>query len=190
MEILLEPTSNKLMVEHAEFDESDTYVLERFDTSAGNPVKEILLKLNLPDHMSILTDSKMEVKVFKITFSHSSQDKGTSSSLKLMITASNHKLMIEVKDYELKTKDKAYYARLADKQSGRPSGSLPSNTQPNLRGGNSKAYQPPQARNKHVNVVFTGSGKSYNPPDKPDESNDINSEKPYQLLDCEMKTMN
>ncbi|GJW69291.1 hypothetical protein Tco_0123715 [Tanacetum coccineum] len=37
MEILLEPTSNKLMV-------------ERFFTSAGNPVKEILLKLNLPDH--------------------------------------------------------------------------------------------------------------------------------------------
>ncbi|GJU38962.1 hypothetical protein Tco_1191919 [Tanacetum coccineum] len=28
----------------------DTHVLERFDTSAGNPVKEILLKLNLPDH--------------------------------------------------------------------------------------------------------------------------------------------
>ncbi|GJS43344.1 hypothetical protein Tco_0568387 [Tanacetum coccineum] len=36
--------------EHAEFDESDTHVLERFDTSAGNLVKEILLKLNLPDH--------------------------------------------------------------------------------------------------------------------------------------------
>ncbi|GKB22822.1 hypothetical protein Tco_0862223 [Tanacetum coccineum] len=36
--------------EHAEFDESDTHVLERFDTSAGNPVKEILIKLNLPDH--------------------------------------------------------------------------------------------------------------------------------------------
>nr|GEU56155.1 integrase, catalytic region, zinc finger, CCHC-type, peptidase aspartic, catalytic [Tanacetum cinerariifolium] len=30
---------------------------------AGNPVKEILLKLNLPDHKSILTDSKMEVKI-------------------------------------------------------------------------------------------------------------------------------
>ncbi|GJX14060.1 hypothetical protein Tco_0205818 [Tanacetum coccineum] len=47
--------------EHAMFDEflSDTYVLERFDTSAGNPVKEILLKLNLPDHRSILTDSKL-----------------------------------------------------------------------------------------------------------------------------------
>ncbi|GJT75309.1 retrovirus-related pol polyprotein from transposon TNT 1-94 [Tanacetum coccineum] len=50
MEILLEPTSNKLMVEHAEFDESNANVLERLYTSAGNPVKEILLKLNLPDH--------------------------------------------------------------------------------------------------------------------------------------------
>ncbi|GJU50663.1 hypothetical protein Tco_1220218 [Tanacetum coccineum] len=103
MEILLEQTSNKLMVgdvcdsisiklvttgkkrwcdsiriklvpEHAEFDESDTYVLERFDTSAGNPVKEILLKLNLPDHRYLKMDVKddpygfegylkMEVKV-------------------------------------------------------------------------------------------------------------------------------
>ncbi|GKC88607.1 hypothetical protein Tco_1149256, partial [Tanacetum coccineum] len=35
---------------HVEYDESNTYVLERFYTSAGNPVKEILLKLNLPDH--------------------------------------------------------------------------------------------------------------------------------------------
>ncbi|GJT70826.1 hypothetical protein Tco_1030112 [Tanacetum coccineum] len=40
----------KWVEEHVEFDESDTHVLERFDTSAGNPVKEILLKLNLPDH--------------------------------------------------------------------------------------------------------------------------------------------
>ncbi|GJY40307.1 hypothetical protein Tco_0427577, partial [Tanacetum coccineum] len=59
MEILLEPTSNKLMVEHAEYDESNTYVLERFNTTAGNPVNEILLKLNLPDHRPILTDSKV-----------------------------------------------------------------------------------------------------------------------------------
>ncbi|GJS17263.1 hypothetical protein Tco_0411735 [Tanacetum coccineum] len=68
MEILLESMSNKLMVgngstvvneffgngktllEHAEYDESNTYVLERFNTSAGNPVKKILLKLNLSDH--------------------------------------------------------------------------------------------------------------------------------------------
>ncbi|GKD47483.1 hypothetical protein Tco_1272128 [Tanacetum coccineum] len=50
MEILLEPTSNKLMVEHAEFDESNANVLEIFYTLAGNPIKEILLKLNLPNH--------------------------------------------------------------------------------------------------------------------------------------------
>ncbi|GKA35090.1 hypothetical protein Tco_0721581 [Tanacetum coccineum] len=30
---------------------------------AGNPVKEILLKLNLPDHMSILTNSKIHIKM-------------------------------------------------------------------------------------------------------------------------------
>ncbi|GJY13612.1 hypothetical protein Tco_0382921 [Tanacetum coccineum] len=67
--------------------------------------------------------------------------------------------------FNLETK----FDRLADKQSGRPSGSLPSNTQPNPRGSNSKAYQPPQARNEHVNAVFTRSGKSYNPPENPNE---------------------
>ncbi|GJR52587.1 hypothetical protein Tco_1403108 [Tanacetum coccineum] len=58
MEILLEPTSNKLMVVTHWFTlivlsalrRSNANVLERFYTSAGNPVKEILLKLNLPDH--------------------------------------------------------------------------------------------------------------------------------------------
>ncbi|GJT12962.1 hypothetical protein Tco_0860004 [Tanacetum coccineum] len=37
----------------------DSVEVLRFDTSAGNPVKEILPKLNLPDHRSILTDSKV-----------------------------------------------------------------------------------------------------------------------------------
>ncbi|GKC39128.1 hypothetical protein Tco_1051512 [Tanacetum coccineum] len=50
--------------------------------------------------------------------------------------------------------------------------SLPSNTQPNPRGSNSKAYQPPQAHNEHVNAVFTRSDKSYNPPDNPDDQQD------------------
>nr|GEU62640.1 reverse transcriptase domain-containing protein [Tanacetum cinerariifolium] len=65
------------------------------------------------------------------------------------------------------------FDRLADKQSGRPSGSLPSNTQPNPKGHNSKAYQPPQSRNEHINAIFTRSGKSYNPPVNPnDQQND------------------
>ncbi|GJZ76464.1 reverse transcriptase domain-containing protein [Tanacetum coccineum] len=60
----------------------------------------------------------------------------------LETVAKNHQASIQ----NLETK----FDRLADKQSGRPSGSLPSNTQPNPRGSNSKAYQPPQARNEHV----------------------------------------
>ncbi|GJZ88200.1 hypothetical protein Tco_0659982 [Tanacetum coccineum] len=65
----------------------------------------------------------------------------------LKTVAKNHQASIQ----NLENK----FDRLADKQSGRPSGSLPSNTQPNPRG--SKAYPPPQARNEHVNVVFTRS---------------------------------
>ncbi|GJX97079.1 reverse transcriptase domain-containing protein [Tanacetum coccineum] len=85
----------------------------------------------------------------------------------LETVAKNHQALIQ----NLENK----FDRLADKQSGQPSGSLPSNTQPNPRG--IKAYQPPQARNEHVNAVFTRSGKSYNPPDNPDDQQN-NSENP------------
>ncbi|GJZ11483.1 hypothetical protein Tco_0546242 [Tanacetum coccineum] len=80
---------------------------------------------------------------------------------KLETTTKNHQASIQ----NLESK----FDRLADKQSGRPSGSLPSNTQPNLKGSSSKPYQPPQAQNEHVNVVFTWSGKSYDPPDNPND---------------------
>nr|GEY12173.1 reverse transcriptase domain-containing protein [Tanacetum cinerariifolium] len=70
----------------------------------------------------------------------------------LKTVAKNNQASIQ----NLKTK----FDRLADKQSGRPSGSLPSNTQPNPKGHNSKAYQPPQARSEHVNVVFTRSAEN------------------------------
>nr|GEY86787.1 reverse transcriptase domain-containing protein [Tanacetum cinerariifolium] len=64
--------------------------------------------------------------------------------------------------------------KLANKQSGQPSGSLPSNTQPNLKGSSSKPYQPLQSHNEHVNAVFTRSGKSYDPPVNPnDHQNEI-----------------
>nr|GFD26545.1 reverse transcriptase domain-containing protein [Tanacetum cinerariifolium] len=70
----------------------------------------------------------------------------------LKTIAKNHKASIQ----NLETK----FDRLADKQSGRPSGSLPSNTQPNPRGNKSKAYPPPQSCNEHVNAVFTRSGSN------------------------------
>nr|GEU76012.1 reverse transcriptase domain-containing protein [Tanacetum cinerariifolium] len=79
----------------------------------------------------------------------------------LKTVAKNHQASVQ----NLETK----FDRLADKQSGRPSGSLPSNTQPNPKGHNSKTNQPPQARNKHVNAVFTRSGKTYNRPVNPND---------------------
>ncbi|GJX51707.1 reverse transcriptase domain-containing protein [Tanacetum coccineum] len=83
----------------------------------------------------------------------------------LETVAKNHQASIQ----NLETK----FDRLVDKQSGRPSGSLPSNTQLNPNGHNAKAYQPPQSRNEHVNAVFTRSGKSYNPTvNQNDQQND------------------
>ncbi|GJY00974.1 hypothetical protein Tco_0359126 [Tanacetum coccineum] len=88
---------------------------------------------------------------------------------KLETTTKNHQASIQ----NLKAK----FDRLTDKQSGRPSGSLPSNTQPNPKGSSSKPYQPSQARNEQVNDVFTRSGKSYDPPINPNDQPN-NSETP------------
>ncbi|GKB82343.1 hypothetical protein Tco_0949238 [Tanacetum coccineum] len=94
--------------------------------------------------------------------------------------AKNHQASIQ----NLETK----FDRLADKQSGRPSGSLPSNTLPNPRGSNLNAYQPPQSRNEHVNAIFTRSGKSYDSLVNPnDEQN--NSVTPINF-DSDDKTKN
>ncbi|GJX62947.1 hypothetical protein Tco_0295847 [Tanacetum coccineum] len=57
MELTLEQTQQGVSYE-VSFDESNTHVLERFYTSAGNPVKEILLKLNLPDHRILKDDGE------------------------------------------------------------------------------------------------------------------------------------
>ncbi|GJR16385.1 hypothetical protein Tco_0799037 [Tanacetum coccineum] len=70
--------------------------------------------------------------------------------------------------------------QFADKQSGRPSESPPSNTQPNPKGSSSKLYQPPQARNEHVNAIFTRSGKTYDPPINPNDQPN-NSETPINF---------
>ncbi|GJU36118.1 hypothetical protein Tco_1184472, partial [Tanacetum coccineum] len=90
----------------------------------------------------------------------------------LETVAKNHQASIQ----NLETK----FDRLADKQSGRPSGPLPSNTQPNPKTHNSKAYQPPQSRNENVNDVFIRSGKSYNPPVNPNDQEN-NSETPINF---------
>ncbi|GJX92269.1 hypothetical protein Tco_0345595 [Tanacetum coccineum] len=64
----------------------------------------------------------------------------------LETVAKNHQASIQ----NLETK----FDRLVDKQSGRPSGSLLSNTHPNQRA-YYKAYQPPQSSMSIVNAAFT-----------------------------------
>ncbi|GJX11918.1 retrovirus-related pol polyprotein from transposon TNT 1-94 [Tanacetum coccineum] len=100
MEILLEPTSNKLMVG----DLCDSLriklvttgkkrwcdsiriklVPEWFYTSAGNPVKEILLKLNLPDHRK-LKDGGVKPS----TSASESQPSGNTKKDKILQTQSS-----------------------------------------------------------------------------------------------------
>ncbi|GKA64651.1 hypothetical protein Tco_0764358 [Tanacetum coccineum] len=68
MELTLEQTQQGVSYE-VSFDDSNAYVLERFYTSAENPVKEILLKLNLPDHRILKNGG--DVKEFQRSFRHS-----------------------------------------------------------------------------------------------------------------------
>ncbi|GKC65173.1 hypothetical protein Tco_1097771, partial [Tanacetum coccineum] len=79
----------------------------------------------------------------------------------------NHQAAIQ----DLETK----FGGISDHQSSRPTGTLPSNTQTNLKPSTSKEkpYRPPPARNEHVNAVFTRSGKTYDPPANPNTKTTI-----------------
>ncbi|GKB04766.1 hypothetical protein Tco_0832961 [Tanacetum coccineum] len=70
----------------------------------------------------------------------------------------NHQAAIQ----DLETK----FGHLSDQCSTRATGSLLSNTQTNPKPtpSNDKPYRPPPAQNEHVNVIFTHSGKTYDPP--------------------------
>ncbi|GJT40495.1 retrovirus-related pol polyprotein from transposon TNT 1-94 [Tanacetum coccineum] len=76
MEVLLSNIKQALVVHSANENmlslmKSNTYVLEIFDTSSGNPVKEILLKLNLPNYRILkdggegTCDEVLKLKNFK-----------------------------------------------------------------------------------------------------------------------------
>nr|GEU82370.1 reverse transcriptase domain-containing protein [Tanacetum cinerariifolium] len=98
--------------------------------------------------------------------SRSKQSNLDDDDIPIHFYGSQNKLETTTKNHQASIQNlKAKFDRVTDKQSGRPSGSLPGNTQPNPKGSSSKPYQPPQARNEHVNAVFTQSGKSYDPLD-------------------------
>ncbi|GKE79666.1 hypothetical protein Tco_1545786 [Tanacetum coccineum] len=122
---------------------------------------------NYQYHSDDKPDLKKQLSDFiKAQHSANSFVKDTLMDLKnkLETTTQNHQASIQNLE--------AKFDRLADKQSGRPSRSLPNNTQPNPKGSSSKPYQPPQARNEHVNAIFTRSGKSYDPPVNPNDQNE------------------
>nr|GEX37680.1 reverse transcriptase domain-containing protein [Tanacetum cinerariifolium] len=79
----------------------------------------------------------------------------------------NHQYAIQ----DLETK----FGQLSDQRFTRPTGSLPSNTQTNPKPSPSddKPYRPPPAQNKHVNAVFTRSGKTYDPLVNPNDKTSI-----------------
>ncbi|GKB87098.1 hypothetical protein Tco_0959370 [Tanacetum coccineum] len=68
----------------------------------------------------------------------------TNSLVKDTFTVLKTKLETTTKNHQASIQNlEAKFDRLTDKQSARPSGSLPSNTQPNPKGSSSKPYQPP-----------------------------------------------
>ncbi|GKA98721.1 retrovirus-related pol polyprotein from transposon TNT 1-94 [Tanacetum coccineum] len=75
---------------------------------AGNPVKEILLKLNLPDHRSILTDSKetykdgLGVKEFLRSFRHSDTERLSRSDEVLKLKNFKKDASLKLLSYQTK----------------------------------------------------------------------------------------
>ncbi|GJU44314.1 hypothetical protein Tco_1201580 [Tanacetum coccineum] len=126
-----------------------------------------------------LTDDKPDLQkqlsyFIKAQHSTNSFVKDTFMDLKNKLETTTKNLQASIQNLQDK------FDRLADKQSGRPFRSLPSNTQPNPKGSSSKPYHPLQTRNEHVNAVFTRSGKSYDPPVKPNDQQN-NSEIPINF---------
>ncbi|GKD16996.1 hypothetical protein Tco_1206154 [Tanacetum coccineum] len=115
MELTLEQTQQGVSYE-VSFDESDTHVLERLNTSAGNPIKEILLKLNIPYHRILKYGGG--VKEFQRSFSHSDTERLSRSdevlklknfkkdaALKLFKLSNQESAKDHILAYKLKSKE-------------------------------------------------------------------------------------
>ncbi|GJY16517.1 hypothetical protein Tco_0386939 [Tanacetum coccineum] len=132
---------------------------------------KVLLKLDWAKNQKAKSSLKKTV-VFAVEGSSNSK----TDKIMARIDVMTMKMDAQYKEFQSRSKqlnlDDEEIPILAHKQSVRPSGSLPSNTQPNPKDSSSKPYQPPQAQNEHVNVVFTQSGKSYDLPVNPNDQND------------------
>nr|GEX17573.1 reverse transcriptase domain-containing protein [Tanacetum cinerariifolium] len=150
-------------------------VLLKLDRAKNQKTKSSLKK-------ALLSPLKQLSDFIKAQHSTNSFVKDTFMDLKNKpeTTTKNHQASIQNLE--------AKFDRFANKQSCRPSGSIPSNTQPNPKGSSSKPYQPPQARNEHVNSISTRSGKSYDLLVNP--NNQQNDYETLSTLIAMMKTIN
>ncbi|GJU54540.1 retrovirus-related pol polyprotein from transposon TNT 1-94 [Tanacetum coccineum] len=126
--------------------------------------------LNLPDHSLILVESDSlphaHIQTTKTYYKHQDSRIKKAQELKTKTSANS-----DIQDLPLRYQ--VYQGRLLASFLDDAN-----NNQPNPRG--TKSYQPPQARNEHVNAVFTRSGKSYNPQDNPDDQQN-NSKNPINF---------
>ncbi|GJU66690.1 reverse transcriptase domain-containing protein [Tanacetum coccineum] len=139
---------------------------------------KVLLKLNWAKNQKSKPSLKKTVAFTDEGSSNSDTDKSMArmDAMTIKIDAEYKEFQYRLKqpnpnhndDIPMSREEEAKFI-FADKQSGRPFGSLPSNTQPNPKGSSSKPYQPSEAQNEQVNSVFTQSGKSYDPPINPND---------------------
>ncbi|GJZ23733.1 hypothetical protein Tco_0561192, partial [Tanacetum coccineum] len=140
--------------------------LRKITQEALNATADGIFLYKTPNQAYQLLENKVLLKL------DCAKNQKTKSSLKKTVTFADEgtsnsdtdKIMARMDAMTMKMD-----AQFANKQSARPSGSLPSNTQPNPKGSSYKPYQLPQAQNEHVNAVFTRSGKTYDPPMNPND---------------------
>ncbi|GJV06671.1 reverse transcriptase domain-containing protein [Tanacetum coccineum] len=127
-----------------------------------NPKPSLKKTIAFADEGSSNSDTnKVMARMDAMTMKMDAQNKEIQSRAKCNHCRGNHPTAdCNDDDIPMSHEEEAKFDRLADKQSARPSGSLPT-------------------RNEHVNAVFTRSGKTYDPPTNPnklqnDSQNPIN----------------
>ncbi|GJV81011.1 hypothetical protein Tco_1516881 [Tanacetum coccineum] len=137
---------------------------DRHENRNSNPGEENLPIPRLPKKKPDESEFEKTIREFVIAQKTTNDFvKNQFYNLKTKVEQGQKNHQAAIQDLEKK------FGRISDHQSSRPTGTLPSNTQPNPKPltSNKKPYRPPPARNEHVNAVFTRSGKTYNPPANP-----------------------
>ncbi|GKC37152.1 hypothetical protein Tco_1049536 [Tanacetum coccineum] len=128
---------------------------------------------NLTHHRSVMTNRWEDPKKKLTIFTEDIEDEDIKETTTFMVAQKPSNEFVRNQLFNLKTKVEqgqknhqaaihdleTKFGRLSYQDSTRPTGSLPSNTQTNLKPSpfNDKPYRPPLARNEYVNAIFTRS---------------------------------